>query len=473
MKKDLSLLDMPIWKWLLALSIPIVLANMLQVWYQFTDSYWVWRIWADAVATTTFAWMIIFLTISIWSWFAVAWSILISQYFWAKNMKMINLVSAQTLNMIFAISILLWIIGFFTTPLLLNILNVDSSIYDTTELYIKISFIWLIFNFLFFMFQSIMRGIWEANLPIYIVLITVLINFWLDPLLIYWFWDFQGFWVIGAAIATIFTQFIATVIWLFILFSWKYKIKLTLPDFVPDLSIIKKSFKLWLPSSIEMTSRSLSYSLLIWVVTLFWTLAVASFWVAWNIIQFVIIFSMGISMATSILVWQNIWAWFIDKAKHINLISSIVSFVLMSILWIFVFITAPHLIAFFVPWEDEVIKLWAEILRITSLFFWFIWLQMSFNGVLRAIWKTKIPMYLTILGQLIIKIPLAYGLAKFAGLWMDWIWWAEPITSLIICAIMIFIIKDLDWSKSNLTKKEEENKKVIEETIIEEPVKSY
>jgi Na+-driven multidrug efflux pump len=43
-KTKLPLLEMPIGKALLILSIPIVITNMLQVAYQFADAYWVGRL---------------------------------------------------------------------------------------------------------------------------------------------------------------------------------------------------------------------------------------------------------------------------------------------------------------------------------------------------------------------------------------------------------------------------------------------
>lgn len=477
MKKDekMSLLDMPIWKALLILSIPIITTNMLQVAYQFTDSFWVWRLWAWAVATTTVAWMIIFLTISIWTWFAVAWSILIAQYFGAKNKQMVNHIAAQSLIMIFITSIILWAIGYILTPNILNVMWVWSDIYNQTLQYVRISFLGIVFNFSFFMFQSIMRWIWQANIPIYVVLFTVILNFILDPLFIYWYADIiPPMWVLWAAIATIWTQSLATIIWFFILFNWKYDIQLKLKDYIPDFNTIKRSFFLWLPSSIEMTARSGSYAILTTIVVMFgWTLALASFWVAWNIIQFVVIFAMWLSMATSVLVWQSVWAGMIERAKKINNISAIISFLFLTILWIISFIFAPFFIKFFVPKDREVIELWTQIIRISSLFFGLIWIQMSLNWVLRAIWKTQIPMYLTILWQWILKIPIAYILAKFTYLWLNWIWWSEPITSLIICIIMFYVMMKVDWSKSNLTKENKEEKKVIDETIIEEPIKDF
>lgn len=472
-KTQTSLLDMPIWKALLVLSIPIVITNMLQVAYQFTDSFWVWRLWEHAVATTTLAWTIIFLTISIWSWFSVAGSILISQFFWAKNYKQVDHIAAQTLLMIILASLILWWIWYIFTPSILNLMWTDSAIFDQTVSYIRWSFVGIVFNFSFFMFQAIMRWIGQANLPIYIVLFTVILNFWLDPLFIYWYGSFEWMWVVWAAIATILTQSIACIIWFIVLFSWKYNIHLHIKDFIPDFSTIKKTFLLWLPSSIEMTARSGSFAILTAIVWMFWTLALASFWVAGNIIQFVVIFAMWLSMATSVLVWQSVWAWMIEKAKKINFISSFISFWFLTLLWIISFIFAEYFIKFFIPDDQKVIELWAEIIRISALFFWLIWVQMSLNWVLRAIWKTQIPMYMTILWQWIIKIPIAYFLAKYTFLWMNWIWWSEPITSIIICVVMIFVMMRVDWSKSNLTKENKQEQKVIEETIIEEPIKDF
>lgn len=165
------------------------------------------------------------------------------------------------------------------------------------------------------MIQALLTWIWQIKIPILITLFTVLLNFILDPLLIFWYWIFTGFWVVWAEIATIITQSIACGMGLFILIKWTYWIKITLKDFIPDKKIIKKSFLLWFPSSIEMFAKSASSTILILIVTTFWTLALASYWLASNVLQVAIILSMWISSATSILVWQSIWNDLIDKAK--------------------------------------------------------------------------------------------------------------------------------------------------------------
>jgi putative MATE family efflux protein len=366
------LLEMPIWKALFILALPIIISNMLQVAYQFIDSFWVWRLGAWAVATTTLSSTIIFSTISVGSWFAVAGSILIAQFYWAKNYEKVNHTAAQTLLMIIFTSVVLWIIWYFISPALIHIMWVQSTneIFPQTLQFVRLAFLALIFNFSFFMFQSIMRWVGRPNLPIFIVLFTVILNFLFNPLLIYWYWSFQGYGVIWSALATILAQSIATLIWFIILFSWKFWIHTKLSDYKPDFQVIKRSFFLWLPSSIEMTARSFSFAFITWIVGVFWTLALAWYGVAWNIVQFVVILAMWLSMATSVLVGQSVGAWMIDRAKQINRMSSIISFILLTFVWSLTFIFAPNLMRFFIPEDPRVVELWTQMIRIASFFFW-------------------------------------------------------------------------------------------------------
>ena len=62
---------------------------------------------------------------------------------------------------------------------------------------------------LFIVFQSIMRGIGRPNLPVYIALGTVLLNFLLDPLFIFGWGPVPAFGVMGAAMTTFASQAIA------------------------------------------------------------------------------------------------------------------------------------------------------------------------------------------------------------------------------------------------------------------------
>lgn len=467
-KKSLS--DISIWKALSILALPIVISNLLQLAYNFIDAFWVWRLWDGAIATTTMSTTIIFLTVSIWSGFAVAGSILISQYFWANNKKMVSHIAAQSLLMIFITSIILWGLWYIFTPQIVEFIKVDPEIISDVQTFLRISFIALLFNFLFFMFNSIMRWISKPNIPTYIVLFTVVLNFFLDPVLIFWYFWVPAFGVSWAAIATLITQGIACIIGLWLLYSWKLWIHIKLKDYLPDFKVIKQTFLLGLPASIEMSARSWAFAVLMILVNAFWKEILAGYGLAGNFIQIAIMLSMSISMATSILIGQSLWANNFEKAKDVYKISLKYSVFILTVLWIITASLWEVILWVFAPWSDLVINVWHIVLQIWVLSYPFIAIMMTSNWVLRAMWKTRIPMYGVIAWQWFLKIPLAYFLSK-TTMWESWIWWADIFPSIIISVLMLVYIMKLDWSKTNLTKKNAHNNELLEEVEAMEWIK--
>src|ERR1700741_3246312 len=85
---------------LVRISIPIVLANILQVAYQLTDMYWVGKLSAEASAAVALSFPITFLMVAIGSGLAIAGSVLIAQYMGRGEERAMNHVTAQTLIMV-------------------------------------------------------------------------------------------------------------------------------------------------------------------------------------------------------------------------------------------------------------------------------------------------------------------------------------------------------------------------------------
>ncbi|RZJ32015.1 MAG: MATE family efflux transporter, partial [Flavobacterium sp.] len=222
MTRQNPLLEGPVLSSLLKLAGPIVLANMLQAAYQLVDAFWVGRLGGAAVAAVSISTPVIFLSMALGMGFAMAGSILIAQYFGAGNTKSVNNIAAQTLLLIALISIFLGTIGWILSPFFLSLLKVAPEVYNGALGFLRVSFIGLVFNFSFFVFQSIMRGVGRVTLPVYIVLGTVVLNFALDPLLIFGWGEFKGQGVMGAALATLSTQFIACMFGYGVLFRGKH-----------------------------------------------------------------------------------------------------------------------------------------------------------------------------------------------------------------------------------------------------------
>src|SRR5690554_7065568 len=109
------------------------------------------------------------------------------------------------------------------------------------------------FLFMFFVFQSLMRGIGNVWFTMYIVLGTVLLNLVLDPLFILGFGSFEGMGVAGAAIASVINQGISAVAGIVILLKGKRGIKIMFSQMKWDFGWTKKMFAIGIPSDRKST----------------------------------------------------------------------------------------------------------------------------------------------------------------------------------------------------------------------------
>ncbi|MDD4975515.1 MAG: MATE family efflux transporter, partial [Bacteriovorax sp.] len=330
------------------------------------------------------------------------------------------------------------------------------------------SFIAIISNFSFFIFQAIMRGIGRPQTPVFIVVGTVLLNFILDPLFIFGFGNIQGHGPAGAAMATLATQTLAAITGFFILFGGRHGIHLKIADFKPDFKFIKKVFSIGLPSSIEQSARNLGMIFITSLVTGFGTAAVASFGAGANLTQISMMIGISLAVANGTLVGQNIGARNLSQATKVTKISALLSFSILSIIGIFSFIFSKNFISFFIPNDIAVINGGARFVETVSLAFGFIGLHMIFNNVFLAAGKSTITMILTISSQWGILIPLAYFLSQHTFLGVNGIWAAFPISNITTAVVAFVLYRRGSWKKSNIIEHDQLSSQVTEEAIVEE-----
>lgn len=449
------LVEGPILKSLLALAVPIALANILQAAYQLIDAFWVGRLGANAVAAVSVSTPVMFLTIGLGAGMAIAGSTLIAQYFGARNQEMVDHVAAQTLLMIVIISVVLGGLGFAFAPTLLRLMGVTPDVSRGALGFMRVSFVGLVFNFFFFMFQSIMRGVGEAKMPVFIVLGTVVLNFLLDPLFIFGWGPISAMGVAGAAVATVGTQSLAAIIGLVLLLRGSHGVHLAWHDFKPDMVYIKRAFFLGFPASVEQSARALGLTVMTFLIASFGTLTMASFGVGSTILQVVMIPAMGLSMAVSALVGQNIGAGNIDRAVRIGRLGAWLGFGVLTAMGVVAFFSAPQLVAFFVPKDPDVIAEGGRFVRIMALSWGFLGAQFSLTGVLRASGNMVSTMMLTLVSQWVLQFPLAYVLSTHTSLGNRGIWWAIPIANVLIVLLTLGVYAKGDWKKKRLTTPEE------------------
>jgi len=468
MKIKNNLTEGPILKSLITLSVPIIFANILQTVYQLTDTFWVGRLGTVAVAAVSISFPIIFFIISLGGGLAMAGTILVSQYKGRGNKKAVDHITSQTMLMVVLISIILATIGYVLSPFFISLMGVETAVFSSAVLYMKISFIGMIFMFTYMVFQSLMNGVGDVKTPMYIVLGTVLLNFILDPLFIFGYGFIPAFGVAGAAVATIGTQGLAAIIGIVLLLKGKYQIQLRLNDINPDWLLIKKMFKLGFPASIEHSTRALGMTALTLLVASFGTFTLAAYGIGSRILSFVLIPAMGLSMATSTLVGQNIGAGKTERVEKTVKLSAFMGFIILTIIGIIMFLFAKQISAIFIPGEIETIKSSALFIKIMALSFGFIGIEMSLNGLFRGSGNTMTSMVLSIVSLWVLRFPLAYILSQHTALAEIGLWIAFPITNVIAAIIAIVWFMKGTWKQKQVTKEIKLVDETIEETMIEE-----
>ena len=466
-----GLLEGSIARSLLRIALPVVVANVLQSGYQLTDAFWVGRLGGDAVAAVAVSFPITFLLIAMGAGLAIAGSTLVAQYMGAGDQRMVNHVAAQTLLLVALTSVLLGSVGYLLAPGVLRLMGVTPEVYAGALPFMRVSFVGLVFVFGFAMIQALLRGVGEVTSPMVIVLGTVLLNFLLDPLLIFGWGPLPAAGVAGAAAATFATQSIAAAAGLLLLATGRYGIHVRFRDFVPDFVFMKRAFTLGFPASIEQSTRALGMTVMTFLIASFGTVIVAAFGIGINVLSFVIIPAMGLSMATSALVGQNIGAGQVDRADAIARLSATVALVGLSAVGVVVFVWATPLVAFFVPTDEAVVAEAAIFLRIVAPTFGFIGLQMALTGVFRAAGLMVVAMALALISQWVLQFPLAYLLSMHTALGPRGLWWAFPISNVLVTiAAIVWFLKG-DWKRVRLTEQDPLSATVTDEILIEEGVR--
>ena len=463
-----SLTEGSIMNALVRIAVPIIFSSVLQTMYQITDTYWVGQLSASAVAAVSLVFPINFLLIAIGGGLPIAGTVLIAQYKGRGDERMMNHVAAQTFLMVFVVSLVLSGLGFVFSESIIRAMGAGPDIVADATSFLRYTFLGFVFVFGFFVFESLMRGLGSVKAPVRIVLGTVVLNAILDPLFIFGWGPIPAWGVSGAALATLCTQAMATVIGLLVLLGGKHGLHVKAADFAPDWAFMKRAFFIGFPSSIEQSARAFGATIMTALVAGFGTVTLAAMGIGIRVLMFAIIPAMGLSIATSALVGQNIGARKMDRALAINRIGSILAFVTLTLGGVVLWFVAYPLSELFMPDGGEALDRSAEFIRILAPTFGLVGWQMVLMGTMRGAGDTKSSMILTIVSQYLIQFPLAYIFAHVMQLGSVGIWWSFSVTNAISTVVIVLWYMRGSWKSKNLLGDAALREKVAEETIADE-----
>lgn len=430
---------------LATLALPIIMANILQTAYQLIDTFWLGRLGANAVAAVSISFPILFLVLSLGAGLTLAGTVIVAQYKGANDQQMVNFSSSQTVFVIFFVSIFLAALGYVSAAPLMKLVGAGPEILTDSVTYFRVSSWGFVFLFMFFVFQSLMRGIGNVLLPMYIILITVLLNLVLDPIFIFGFGPIPAYGVAGAAVASVITQALSAVAGIFILWRGKMGIEIKRAYMHFDFTWTRRMFELGIPASLEQSTRAAAMTVMIMLVTGFGSEIVAAYGIGARILSLVIVPALGFAMATTTLVGQNIGAGKIKRAEKIGNLSSFIAFFGLTAIGMLLFVLAEPLTAFFVPNDPQVIKDGALFIKIMAPSFGLLGVQQVLNGLFNGAGFTQASMLISIFSLWMVRFPLAFVLSGKTDLGFEGVWWAFPISNLIAAAVAFTYFKLGYW----------------------------
>jgi len=433
-------------KLILMYALPMLIGNVFQQMYNIVDSAIVGNyIGKQALASVGASFPIIFLLISLIIGITIGATIIISQYFGAKQFDGVRK-AVDTINIILLITaIFIAAIGIFFSREIFILIDLPEDIISYAEEYLQIFLIGLPFMFGFQGISAVLRGVGDTKTPLYFLIISTVLNIILDLIFVIIF----EYGVAGVAWATIISQAVAlisAIIWVRKNKMLNFRIK----GIVFDFDIFKKSIKIGLPSGMQQTFVALGLMAVLGIVNQFGTDVIAAYSAAMRIDSLAMLPAMVFSTALSGFVGQNIGANKLDRVKNALYSTLIMTVVVSVIITIFIIIYGNYMMSLFTS-DTEVIRIGMEYLVIVSSFYVIFAIMFTINGVMRGAGDTIVPMFITLIALWGVRIPVAYFLSLKIG--EQGIWWSMPLAWFIGMTLTFTYYKTNRWKKKAVVSK--------------------
>lgn len=402
-------------------AIPMIFGNLLQQLYQVIDSIIVGNyLGKEALAAVGASFPIFYTLIAFVIGIGSGATVVISQYFGAKDNEKVKKAIDTVFIFLFFASIVTSVIGITFSEEIFRMLHVEEAIIPTATSYFNVYMLGMLAFFGFNGISSVLRGLGDSMTPLYFLLIATVLNIGLDYLLIVTY----GMGVEGAAIATIIAQscaFLAGAIYL----TYKHPlISFNIPTLRFNKELFLKSVKIGLPTGFQQTFVALGLMALIRIVNNFGTDTLAAFTVASRIDALAAMPALNLASALSAFVGQNLGANKIERIKKGLQATLFMAWGISLLVTISVYLWGAAIMGLFTP-DPRVIEHGTNYLVVVSSFYMVFSTMFVIHGVMRGAGDTLIPMFITLFSLWIIRIPFATYLSHHFG--ENGIWWSIPI----------------------------------------------
>jgi putative MATE family efflux protein len=399
----------PVLKTMFKLGLPIGITQALQVVYNLTDMYWLGRLGKDALAAINATWPVIFLVIAGLVGLFQAGLALISQFWGSGEYRNALKASGQLLFIATAIGIPIGMVSYLAIPFLLEVIGIPSEVRPAAIVYGSIFALGFPIFGLMDSALSIYSATGDTITPMKIRSLGVFLNMVLDPIFIFGMLGVPTMGIAGAALATLISDLIAGLISLFLLFKKGIKgERLSKIDLKPDVSIIKRFFKIGLPISISSLSDAAGFTVLAAIISMLGSSALAAWGIGDRPFGVLDIIVGSILAASSTIIGQNLGAGNYEKARETAYKALLISIAITS-LGVLVMIALRYNIAnLFIPSDSEVIEYASDFILIMGPSIVFFTMLRTAFSVAQGSGHTRAVMYISIIRLWFLRNILSY-----------------------------------------------------------------
>lgn len=394
-----------IYSQLVSLSVPLIIGNILQQFYNTIDAFVVGRFaGTNEFAAIGIAGTVMNLFLFILVGACTGLSILFARFYGTKDYRMLHKqhFTALILGLIF--SIILGIIGLLGMHHILLLIQTPAELTGYTSEYLRWIFLSLPAAFLYNMYASALRASGDTKAALYILTITILFNLIFDIILVAYM--NQG--IRGTAQATAFTQLISALLCILYLTHFHKEFIFTKEECTFDKSLINTTIQCSLATSIHQAGLYIGKILVQGVINTAGTNTISAYTAATRIEGFANSFGDSGSAATSVLVSQNFGAHNTTRLKKIFWCSIKSTAALGLVCAIILYCSSDKTINLMLGTSSKISFTSAvHYLRIIALFYIFCFTGGTFTGFYNGIGKVIITLIGSI-GQITIRLIMSW-----------------------------------------------------------------
>lgn len=409
---------------MLLFSLPLILGNLLQQFYNIADTLIVGKyLGAAALAAVGSAYALMVFLNSVLLGMCMGCSVLFSICWGKEDLAGLHRDIYISFVLIGGFSVLLTAAVFAGLEDILYWLQVPVDVYPLMREYLWYIFFGIFFTFVYNYAASLLRAVGNSVAPLIFLGIASVINVVLDIVLIlYWHMG-----VDGAALATVIAQIVSAV-------GIVVYVVVKFPALLPAAANCRFTsqaasavMKFSLLTCMQQSVMNFGILMVQGLVNSFGTVVMAAFAAAVKIDSFAYMPVQDFGNAFSTFIAQNFGAGNMERIKKGMKSAFITATAFSCVISVLVFTFAEELMQIFIDVsEKEIIAVGAQYLRIEGAFYWGIGCLFLFYGLYRAVKMPEISVVLTVI-SLGTRVALAYILSAVPQIGVLGIWAAIPI----------------------------------------------